>query len=105
MSLKCGNDNFGYRHIRDEHEYDWATLLLEAGVEAPWDDFMFYAAIQALTFPESTSDHGDSKDCYTTPVFIVNPQMEIEKKFYPTVVISANNAHVITAFPGGKCRL
>lgn len=104
ISLTCGNADYGYRHIRDRHEAQWRDRLAQAGdMSSRWDDFMFWTALQALLSPDRITDQGSGKLCYTTSVILVNADMIPVVEFDPTIVISSNNRHVITAFPGGGC--
>lgn len=99
VSLKCGDNNSGYIHIRNRHQVDWRNQQPGGG---NWDDFMVWASRQALTAPTYTSVQPGQKRCYTTPVQlyrIVNGKPQYYKTFNPSIVVSTNNKKIITAIP------
>jgi hypothetical protein len=92
IDFKCGDDGFGYVHIRGEHEGDWETR--KGGEEGLWDDYMWWATKSALENPSFTLDMGDNKRCYTAPIAVSDGQY-----FHPTIIVSMNNKHLITSYP------
>lgn len=89
---------------RDKHEQDWRNVLLKVGdVYSNWDDFMYFAALQSLLRPDHIVDKGSNKLCYRTPIILMNSEMVPVYEFSPSIIISANNRHVITAYPGDRC--
>lgn len=104
VSLTCGNANYGYRHIRDRHEADWANVVHKYHQEpGAWDDLMNWSNLNSLLNPIDRVVQANNKLCYTTPIVFLDADMNPIGKMNPQVIISADNRWIITSIPGGGC--
>ncbi|MDH6277358.1 hypothetical protein M2118_000309 [Aurantimicrobium minutum] len=101
IKLLCGDSASGYVHIRTGHAGQWQQIIDAVGEGGDWDDLMNFAVKQSLAAPAPgyPQNLGSGKYCYTTPISVYNSRGQLVKNLNPTIVISANNQKVITAFP------
>ncbi|MGF3053729.1 hypothetical protein ACQUSY_07170 [Microbacterium sp. YY-03] len=110
VRLKCGNDYYGYRHIKKKHETDWNKLMTAGealgwvpesqGIES-WDDLMAQSAGMVLFGWQNTGyNPGNSKRCaiakvqwYRMDTF----QVVLSKRII--VVFATDSDRLITAYP------
>lgn len=101
VALTCGNDNYGYKHIKVRHAKDWQLKITKYGGHGSWDNFMSYATAQALSHPSAVRNHGAGKYCYTTPIEIYQGR-NLVNTFYPVVIVSTTSHRIITSYPTSK---
>lgn len=66
ISLLCGTDSYGYKHITNEHEDDWLAVQVAAGDEGAdysWDDLMSAGAEASITYPSWVTGPTSGKFC------------------------------------------
>lgn len=104
IDMFCGDKNSddvwvsGYNHIRERHQTDWQGVVDSVGGGGNWDDLMMFMTDQAMA-EDDPEEEGDSKLCYTAPVEMHKADGTLVGVYNPTVIVSANNARVITSYP------
>ena len=101
VSLTCGFEKAGFKHIKIDHADDWQRMLTKYGGRGSWDDFMSFATSRALAAPSLVRNVGNGKYCYTTPIQIYQGG-KLVKTFYPKVIVSTTTRTVITSMPTNK---
>lgn len=96
-NLRCGNEKFGYRHIKLEHKDDWKALANRVGGD--WKDFASFAIQSSLETPQKAC-LGDANDIrYIGMVEIRRSNGLSGEKYYPRVPVGKDTNNIITAFP------
>lgn len=100
--MKCGNEDYGYRHIKKGHQNDWANLAAITG--SNWRDFSDWAINQCLTYPGSVVNNGKSNVYeFKAPIQIRDRRTNrVVSTKYCKVPISRSSKQIITAFPTSK---
>lgn len=104
IELKCGNENFGYRHIGTRHGTEFQQLAM--GTNYRWWQILDMAIAKAATDPLLTAPHPHQKYCAISELILYERRTrEVIRKQKFRVMVSENNRHVITVFPNsaGKC--
>lgn len=100
ISLKCGTDGWGYKHIREEHKKDWTKVNADSVENWPfWDDLMWDATSRILKDPDFTLKKPNNKRCYTKSFKIYYATSKKLVEFYPTVIVATDSNKIITSFP------
>ncbi len=98
--LYCGNDEFGFLHIANEHGQDWSNKSFPW--MGNWRNLGDYAIGAALAYPESVT-YRQQNDTFAVEraIFPVNANGEITgpSTWKVHVVISASDGKIITAYP------
>lgn len=105
VTLTCGDANYGMRHISRNHRDDWNRLAL---IEyATWMDIADMAMTKSLWQPGVVQSRpSNNTTCYSGQIYLVNGATgAIAATNDPTVIMSNNNKHMVTAYPGRKCGL
>lgn len=116
IRLKCGNDSWGYKHIRLGKEADWQAKLNGAraagwvsetqGIES-WDDLMASVAGISITWPDYDRENtlAQTKCGVSEAIFRSTETGEIVYSFYARAAWATNNDRLLTAFPqsGSTC--
>lgn len=108
VRLKCGNDSWGYKHIKKGKESAWLTQLNKArtygwdgtgmGINN-WDDLMALGAGIALTYPDDVrTKSSENIRCAATSVYLTEGN-SILYVFNTRVGFATNNDRLLTAFP------
>ncbi|WP_130177106.1 hypothetical protein [Cryobacterium sp. SO1] len=110
VRLKCGNDTWGYKHIRAGKEALWQKTLNEAratgwisqsqGIES-WDDLMAATAGVAITWPERTFENAISnKKCGLADAYFINSQTgEVQYVFQVMASWATDSDRLINSYP------
>ncbi|GAB3305221.1 hypothetical protein [Pseudoclavibacter terrae] len=110
ITLQCGNDVYGYKHIRAGKETQWQQKI-DAGLAAgwnpdmqaveSWDDLMNMATASFVSDPGEGLKYSavSQKYCTNGIMGFVNAQFEPVYQFRVTVSWSENNARIITSYP------
>lgn len=116
VRLKCGNNTWGYKHIRSGTKGDngkeslWQAKLDGAraagwdaeaqGVES-WDDLMAASAGNVITWPEYRAVNPvNKKTCGVTEIIFVNMNTgEIVYSYLDLVIWSNTNDRLLTTYP------
>lgn len=103
VKLTCGDTNYGFRHISRNHRNDWNRLAL---IEyATWMDIADMAMTKSLWQPDIVQSRpANNTTCYSGQIYLVNGATgAVAATNEPTVIISNNYRHMVTAYPGRKC--
>ncbi|MFV8394673.1 LGFP repeat-containing protein [Corynebacterium hindlerae] len=110
VKLECGDwkgAKFGYRHIKREHttHNQWEYLYTLDQRMTSWEELADLAITKSLTNAEYWKhQEATGKTCYTSPVYLIDRRTnELAMVIFPSIIASANNARIITAFPGDRC--
>lgn len=110
--IRCGNDNWGLRHIDLEHgdgengkksDHAWRNIVNKYPLGASnWEELMVFSYESILGAPQYAS-YKEANDTYryTAPVKIIE-KGEVKRTYHPLVVVSAESYNVITAYPRTK---
>ncbi|WP_336651385.1 MULTISPECIES: hypothetical protein [unclassified Leucobacter] len=113
VTLKCGTEGYGYKHITQNHRSHWETVLANAEATGwkkttyminTWDDLMFMALVNAVSGPAGTSNNpASNKACANVQFGLVDSSTgAVKYSFRAEGVISMNNLTTITAFPSSR---
>ncbi|MGW0663399.1 hypothetical protein [Streptodolium elevatio] len=96
--LRCGSENWGYRHIKARHIQDWENLAAMAGDN--WRAFADWAMEQILKVPGSV-DYRDSNDTwsFSAPIQIKRADGSVVATYHPLVSVANDSKNIITAYP------
>ncbi len=97
--LYCGDDNYGYRHIKLRHESQFENLTFMTNEN--WRDLADRMIAGTLVDPDDTT-YTSKNDTFTYCrifFFIDLRSHRVVSHSYPRVVVSASNGKVITAYP------
>lgn len=96
--LRCGSENWGYRHIKARHIQDWENLAAMAGDN--WRSFADWAVEQILKAPGSV-DYRESNDTwsFTAPIQIKRADGSVVATYHPLVSVANDSKNIITAYP------
>ena len=109
VRLKCGTENWGYKHIRAGKEANWQARLDQArangwnsqaqGVES-WDDLMAGVTVHAITYAEYGGDYPQyNKRCGTNEVYFMNTSTgEIVYSFWVVASWATDSDRLITSY-------
>lgn len=110
IRLKCGDSDYGYKHIREGKETAWQNKLNDAraagwvsqtqGIES-WDDLMASVAGIAITWPDYVGANplNQTKCGVSEAIFRSTDTGEIVYSFYVRSAWATNNDNLITSFP------
>lgn len=96
--LRCGNADFGYRHIALRHRTDFQNLA--AGTNTNWRDVADLAMEAISSDPDVARPAGDGKACLNRVIFLKNNrtnQVVRQQNIRMFVVIASGD--IITAYP------
>ena len=100
--LRCGNDSFGYFHIKKGHMDQWQTLA--AYTQEGWMDVADTAITAALATPDKVKPAGGNQTCRSRTIFLVDKRTGKTVKQTKIRMFTDNaNYNVRTAFPGPEC--
>jgi hypothetical protein len=113
VRLKCGNDNWGYKHIRNGKEASWQAKLDAAkaagwnpqsvGVES-WDDLMSGATGAVILWPEYRRVESiNKKVCGNSEFYLLD--LKTGRELYSFNVEAAwasDSDRLITAYPSSR---
>ena len=96
--LRCGNSNWGLRHIERSHEDDWAEYADLTG--ANWEDLADFAIEQTLLAPSGVT-YNWINDTWRlwAPMQIRDMDGNVVLEYTVRVVVGDNSENIITAFP------
>ena len=110
VTLRCGDDLHGLKHIRLRHP-EWSTL---AAIEGKDGDALIRiatdAALENTTWSrrdQPSSPGRDGSFCASAQIYLVDKNREtIVKTLEPSIFVAEHGHHVITAFPTNtsKCK-
>ena len=119
VRLKCGNEYWGYKHIRSGHEADWQNKLNAARAAGwnigpvanggSWDDFMSEAAAVSILWPDPSSINNNPSNVTTCVIgnlgFFNLQTSELVYQFNAKVIFANDSDRLITAYPtsGASC--
>ena len=97
IDLKCGNDENGNIHVREEHE----SSREDQKVERPgyWDDLMVQAIQDSVEDDHVAVEQEGNKRCCTGTVQIKNPKGQVVNTFHPSTIVSINDKKAIMSIP------
>jgi hypothetical protein len=100
--LRCGDSDWGYRHVFDRHMQDWKNKA--ALVNNNWRDTADFGIAWALYDPDKTLYRASNDTfCYSRLIHLVNKKTGREVgHYYANVAVSRIYHNVITAYPKGK---
>src|SRR5262249_50988089 len=103
-TLRCGNGAWGYRHIQGRHQSEWGGLAVIEGKN--WRDIADMAIAKSMDSPDIDRPMGNGKYCYSGQIYLINKvRGTVEKTVQPTVIVRQLDNTIITAYPGGACRV
>ena len=101
ISLLCGTDAYGYKHITTGHKADWVATQINAHDDTgnSWDDLMSFAVFASLNSPNWISGPTNGKFCADAAVEFYDKNGA--PTYYQRVMTiwSDTNKTVITAYP------
>lgn len=108
VKLKCGNESWGYKHIKAGKETAWQTQLNKArtygwdgasmGVNN-WDDLMAIAAGMTITYPEDVRTRASANTrCAVAGIYLMKGDVTLYQ-FNTRVGFATNNDRLLTTFP------
>lgn len=101
--IRCGNEDWGLRHIDAGHgdggDHGWRNIVNKYPIGGTWEDFMAFS-FEAIVGDPSYATYRESNDVYryTAPVKIIN-KGEVVRTYHPLVVVAADSYNVITSYP------
>lgn len=95
VNLRCGHENSGYRHIRNDHMDEWQWRASEVGDN--WRDYSDWVIAQTLIAPKSVTPQSNNKYKFSAPVQVYRGTQL--RSSYRAVVIIGSRDGVITAYP------
>lgn len=101
--LKCGNNNYGYRHIKLRHSNDWGSLGGLVG--SNWRDFADWSINQCLKWPSSVANNGTRNTYeFKAPIQIRDKRTWkiVSTKYCDVSISRGSSRQLITAFPSSK---
>lgn len=101
--LKCGNDKFGYRHIKSRHMNDWGSLAGIVG--SNWRDFADWSINQCLRWPASVANNGTRNTYeFKAPIQIRDKRTKkvVSTKYCNVPISRGSSRQLITAFPSSR---
>lgn len=107
-SLKCGNSSYGFKHIQQRHAAQWISRYAKLGPTngLDWSDILDFALTTTLDAPYIANPirpGSANKTCFAGIVEARSyPGNKLLFRYEPTVVVSQNNRHIITAIPSTK---
>lgn len=102
-TLRCGNAAYGWRHIKSAHKSQWENAI--AIDNDDYGDLADFAMGSSLKAPAVTTDEGDGKTCFSSPMEIKSdPGNEVIATFWIMTIVSQKNRHIITSYPDSKMR-
>ncbi len=96
-TLYCGNDRYGFRHIRKNHRAQFQTLAAIGGLQ--WWDLMHWAIYYNYKDPDYVRYQGDGKTCRSRSLYLGTRSGKPYSQIFR--VITGSNG-VITAYPSSK---
>ena len=97
ITLKCGTENVGFRHIVNRHGPQWQTL---ADIEGRnWRDIADMALTKNITNPDQTAPQDGGKWCVSSEIYLVNKDSGEVVKTKRTKTILTDKHEVLTTFP------
>lgn len=96
-TLYCGNDRYGFRHIRKNHRTQFQTLAAIGGLQ--WWDLMHWAIYYNYKDPDYVRYQGDGKTCRSRSLYLGTRSGKPYSQIFR--VITGSNG-VITAYPSSK---
>jgi hypothetical protein len=98
VTLRCGDETYGYRHILKNHQADWETTAALAGEN--WRDLADFAIATALNDPDQVTYRTKNQAfCYKRVIYYGRKSnREVYQTTNAVVVVSANR-NIITAYP------
>lgn len=99
IELKCGNPNWGYRHIKARHYNEFQGLARAGGLN--WSDLVHWAIYYNVQDP----DHVEGDGCRDRVLFLhdSNGRLLWQQRF--KLIYSASDGRVITVYPSSStCR-
>ncbi len=96
-TLYCGNDNYGFRHIRRNHRAQFQTLAALGGLQ--WWDLMHWAIYYNYKDPDYVRHQAGGKTCRSRSLYLGTRSGKPYSKVFR--VISGANG-VITAYPSSR---
>lgn len=100
ITLKCGYDRAGFRHIIERHGInEWQPL---AAIEnRNWRDLADMAITKSITNPDQVVPKGDGKWCLSSEVYLINKGTGEIAKVVRSVTIVSDQHEIITVYPKG----
>ena len=97
--LRCGNSDFGYRHIVLRHRTEWLTNA--ALSEDNWLDLADFSINAALTDPDRVVyDWRNNATCFSRAIYLINNRTKQRAgTLVPNVVVGFTTLNVVTAIP------
>lgn len=100
--LRCGNDDYGYFHIKKRHMNDWQNLANYTN--QGWTDVADLAISAALSSPEVVKQVGGDQTCRARTIYLVDKRTGKTVKTSKVRMFTQNkNFFINTAFPAVGC--
>lgn len=109
VTLRCGNDSFGYKHIATAHGSDWENKMASAVSKGwnpqqqavnSWDDLMPLATAVTVSWPDNYVNQSGNKTCIASQVwFLRTSDHQVVDNFWVRVVFGDYTRNIITSFP------
>lgn len=93
-TLYCGNDNYGFRHIRKQHRADLQNYATLGGLQ--WWDIMHWAIYYNYKDPQVVKSAGNGKTCRSRVLYLESINGSSTTKIFR--VVSGYNG-VISVYP------
>ncbi|GLY19743.1 hypothetical protein Kisp01_67570 [Kineosporia sp. NBRC 101677] len=99
--LRCGTENWSYKHIKKRHLGDWEKKAVMIGTT--WQDFAHWSMTQSLSHP-CARDYRSSNDTlqYLANVEIKSNKGKVIDSFGSFVSVARKTQNIITAYPPKK---
>lgn len=99
--LRCGNADYGYRHIVSRHRTDFERLA--AGTYQNWRDVADLAMDSISTDPDAAKLAGAGKGCLSRVIFLRN--LRTNQVVRPQIIrmfVRLSDNVIITTYPHGS---
>jgi hypothetical protein len=99
--FRCGDANFGYRHVVTRHRTDFENLAF--GTYQNWRDVADLAMDSISRDPDSAQPSGDDKGCLSRVIFLKNRRTnQIVRQQIIRMIVNVRNNDIITLYPDSR---
>jgi hypothetical protein len=94
----------GFSTVQGSHLNDWQRL---ADIEGKnWRDIADIAIAKSMDNPDIERSVGSDRHCYSGQIYLVEKvRGTIAATAQPTVIVNTATGNIVTAYPGGGCRV
>lgn len=99
--LRCGNADYGYRHILSRHLVDFEQLA--AGTSQNWRDIADLSMSTISSDPDAAKPADGGKACLSRVIFLYNIKTnQLVRQQIIRMIVRISDNTIITAFPHGS---